>query len=614
MGAERQLQPNTVALFKRMLRRLKPTEKISLAEWADKYRRLPSESSSEPGQWKTSRTPYLKRPMECISDPKVREVVMMTSAQVGKSEVLLNAMGYCVDIDPSPTLIVQPTVEMGLDFSKERIAPTIRDTPVLRAKIGSEKSRDAKNTILKKYFAGGYIAIVGANSPVGLAARPVKKLFLDEIDRFPESARKEGDPVTIVQKRTTTYPYNHKIAKFSTPTIDGASRIQHDYNRGTMEKWNLPCPGCDELHELKWANIVIPKDSEGEYDPEGEVLHTCESCGLLSNEIEWKNGEGEWVALNPNPNAKVVSFQLSALSSPWKSWASIVEEFIDAQSDTEMLKVWVNTVMGETWIEDGESVDHIELYSRREAYKALVPNGVLVITAGVDVQDDRFELEIVGWGENKVSWGIEYVILHGDTSLPETWDRLDQYLLRRYVCEDGTALPIERTAVDSGHRTTEVYRFCKAREMRGVYAIKGMGGPGMSIVHNITKTKKVKNSLFIIAVDAVKSILFSRLALQDTDKAGYCHFPTDDKYERGYDEKYFEGLTSETKITKMVKGRPKTEWKLKTGVRNEPLDCRVYNTAALEILNPNFEQLKNRKNAPVRPKRRRGVVSKGVDA
>ena len=606
----RKIQANTSTLFKKIFRRLKPAEDLSVAEWADKYRRLPSESSSEPGQWKTSRTPYLKKPMECISDPKVREVVMMTSAQIGKSEVLLNTMGYYADIDPSPTLMVQPTVEMGLDFSKERIAPTIRDTPKLRAIIGKEKSRDAKNTILKKYFPGGYIAIVGANSPVGLAARPVKVLLLDEIDRFPESARKEGDPVTIAQKRTTTYPYNHKIAKFSTPTIDGASRIQHDYNRGTMEKWNLPCPGCGELQELKWANIVIPKDSEGEYDPEAEVLHACEACGLLSNEIDWKNGEGEWKALNPK--AKVKSFHLSALSSPWKSWASIVEEFWDAKGDSEMLKVWVNTVMGEPWIEDGESVDHIELHNRREPYNAKVPSGVLVITAGVDVQDDRFELEVVGWGENKVSWGIEYKFIYGDTSLPETWDRLDQHLKQRYTCEDGSTLPIERVAVDSGHRTTEVYQFCKAREMRGVYAIKGIGGPGMSIVHQITKSKKVKNTLFIIAVDSAKSILFSRLAQQNTENAGYCHFPTADEYSRGYDEKYFEGLTSEIKITKMVKGRPKTEWKLKTGVRNEPLDCRVYNIAALEILNPNFEELKKRKNAPVRQKRRRGVVNKGV--
>ena len=614
MIVKRQLQKNTVALFKRILCRLKPTEKITLAEWADKYRRLPAESSSEPGQWQTSRTPYLKRPMECLSDPKVREVVMMTSAQVGKSEVLLNAMGYCIDIDPSPTLIVQPTVEMGLDFSKERIAPTIRDTPVLRTKIGREKSRDAKNTILKKYFPGGYVAIVGANSPVGLAARPVKKLFLDEIDRFPESARKEGDPVTLVQRRTTTYPYNHKIGKFSTPTIDGASRIQHDYNRGTMEKWNLPCPGCDELHELKWANVVIPKDSEGEYDPKGEVLHTCESCGLLANEIEWKKGTGEWVALNPD--AEVKSFHLSALSSPWKTWDSIVAEFWSCKDDSEMLKAWVNTVLGEPWIVDGESVEFTALYERREIYNAMVPAGVLVLTAGVDVQDDRLEMEIVGWGENKVSWGIEYKVIHGNTTLPETWDRLDQHLLKTYACEDGAKMSIERTCIDSGDgdRTAEVYKFCSDKVNRGVYAIKGKGGQGMNIVHTFSKTKKVKNTLFTIAVDTAKAVLFTRLAQIDAEKAGYCHFPTEDGFQRGYDEKYFEGLTSEIKITKMEKGRPKTEWKLKTGVRNEPLDCRVYNIAAIEILNPNFEELKKRKTAPVRTRRRRGTISRGVDA
>jgi len=604
---------NTISLFKKILQRLKPVPDISVAEWADEYRRLPVESSAEPGRWKTSRTPYLQRPMECISDPKVREVVLMTSAQVGKSEVLLNTTGYYVHIDPSSILWVHPTVELGRDFSKERIAPTIRDTPILRSLIGTEKSRDAKNTVTKKFYPGGFLAIVGANSPVGLASRPIKVLLADEIDRFPESARKEGDPLYIAEKRTITYPFNHKKVKVSTPTIDGISRIQHEYNRGTMEKWKLPCPTCGEYHELLWANIVFYRDEEtGELDENCEVLCVCPSCGELFNEAAWKSGEGKWVATK---KSNVKSFHLSALASPWRTWAAIVESFLASKGDSEMLKVWTNTELGEVWVEDGESVDFIELYNRRENYDALIPDGALVLTAGVDVQDDRFELEIVGWGVNKASWGIEYKVIYGDTSLPDTWKRLDQHLLKTYRHDDGTVMPITTTCIDSGgHRTTETYRFCKERENRGVWAIKGKGGTGMNIVHTLSKTRKVKNVLFTIAVDNAKAVLFSRLAQTDPEMAGFCHFPIDtNDMQRGYDEKYFEGLTSEVKLTRMVKGRPHTEWKLKTGARNEPLDCRVYNIAAIEILNPNFEEVMKRKTAPVKSRRKRGTVSKGVE-
>jgi phage terminase large subunit GpA-like protein len=477
-----ELQPHTVSLCKRIFRRLQPTEDISLAEWADKYRRLPPESSAEPGIWRTSRTPYLKKPMECITDPKVREVILMTSVQIGKSEVILNAMGYYAHIDPSSILLVQPTVLAGKDFSNERIDPTIRDTPVLKSVIGVAKSRDRKNTIMKKFFPGGYIAIVGANSPVGLASRPIKALLCDEIDRWPESAKKEGDPLTIVEKRTATYPYNKKIVKVSTPTIDGESRIQHEFNQGTMERWKLPCPGCGEFQELKWANIKFDhmRDSEnGVLDKDGEVLCECPACGELNNEISWKNGSGEWFP--ENDNATIKSFHLSALASPWMTWREIAEEFLSSKGDSELMKVWTNTILGETWAETGEGLDWGVLLGRRERYGAAAPDGVLAITAGVDVQDDRFEMEVVGWGENKASWGIEYIVIHGDTEQPEAWDRLDQHLLKTYACGDGVTLPISRACIDSGHRTTAVYKFCKEREVRGVYAVKGKGGSGMNI-------------------------------------------------------------------------------------------------------------------------------------
>ena len=487
-------------------------------------------------------------------------------------------------------------------------------------------------------------------SPVGLASRPVRILLCDEIDRWPESARKEGDPLSIVEKRTKTYPYTHKMVFTSTPTIDSISRIQHEYKLGSMEEWQLPCPACGTYNSLTWnGNIRFEHmyDSDTKkLDESQEVLAVCHYCDELSNEMAWKSGRGRWLA--ENPESEIKSFHMNALASPWTSWIEILKSFLSSKDDIEMLKVWVNTEMGEPWFEEGDAVDYAELYNRREDYvlnaigangtgsiginsNAIapfdIPKDVLVLTCGVDVQDDRFELEIVGWGIGKASWGIEYVVIHGNTSLPDTWDKLDWHLQKRYICEDGSTMPITTTFIDSGgHRTTEVYKFCKTREYRGVWAIKGRGGSGMNIIHNFSKTKKVRNLLVIVAVDTAKSVLFTRLGQNEPDKAGYCHFPMNkmDNIEngqnsRGYDEKYFEGLTSEVRVTRMVNGRPKTEWKLKSGTRNEPLDVRVYNIAALEFLNPNFDALKRRRlsgsgrTGNTASKRKYGTVSRGVE-
>jgi phage terminase large subunit GpA-like protein len=606
------IEKHTKNLFSSILLKLKPPEKITVSQWADKYRKLPAESSAEPGQWKTSKTPYLKKIMDSISDDKVRKVVIMSSAQIGKSEVILNTLGYYSDIDPSSILMVQPTVDMGKDFSKERITPMIRDTPALNKVMGKEKIKNSKDTILKKYFPGGFIAIVGANSPVGLASRPIKILEADEIDRWPESAGNEGDPLAIVEKRTTTYPYSHKKIYTSTPTIDGISRIQHEYNLGSMEQWRLPCPSCDNYQNIIWANIVFKLDKDTKKLTDEDILLVCTACGELNNEYLWKSGIGKWFPQAENEEIK--SFHLNSLVSPWKTWRQVVEAFLSSKNDPEMLKVWTNTELGEVWVEDGETIDDNELSRRREYYNCIVPDDVLVITCGVDVQDDRFELEVVGFGIGKVSWGIEYKTIYGDTSMQETWNRLDQHLSTMYPYEDGKTLRIERTAIDSGgHRTTECYKFCKTREHRGIYAIKGKGGAGIHIIHSVSKTKKEGNTLFIIGTDAGKSMLFSRLAITDDKKAGYCHFPAET--EKNYIDDYFKGLTSETKRTTMKQGRVKIMWVKKNGVKNEPLDCRIYAMAALEILNPNFEELKNRKNMVRRPinKKRRGTVNKGVE-
>ncbi len=593
------MEEKTIALFQKILKCLKPPEQIPLSNWADKYRKLPSESSSEPGRWKTSRTPYLKKIMDSISDRSVRKVVIMSSAQVGKSEVLLNTMGYFTHIDPSPILLVQPTVDMGKDFSKERIGPTYRDTEVLKNKLGDENKKSSTNTLLNKFFPGGYIAIVGANSPVGLASRPIKILLCDEIDRWPQSAGDEGDSLAIVEKRTTTFSHSRKNVYVSTPTIDGISRIQHEFLQGTQEEWQLPCPGCGYYQTLSWDKIKFTLDeTRKKIEKDTIVTLTCEKCGEINDEYAWKSGDGRWTEKVENEEIK--SFHLSSLISPWKPWLEIVEAFLAAKNDKQMLKVWTNTELGDVFMEEGSQLDELELHNRREFYNCELPKGVLILTAGVDVQDDRLEVEVVGWGRDYESWGIEYKKIYGDLSQSDIWDRLDLYLSKTFKFENGTELNIANVCIDTGgHFTTEVYKYCHKPHKVRITAIKGKGGVGIELINNVSKVKIDKEKkksrtipLYIIGVDSGKETLMGRLKVNEAGSS-YCHFPKDT--DKNYNLTYFKGLTSEYQITKMVNGKPKQQWVQKPRTRNEPFDLRNYATVALEIISPiNYDGLEEK--------------------
>lgn len=588
-----------------------PPPELSVSEWADMYRRLSSESSAEPGQWRTDRAPYQRKIMDEINNPEVETIVLMTSAQVGKTEILLNAIGYHIDYDPAPIMVMQPTVEMAKTFSKNRLAPMLRDTPVLKDKVADAKSRDSGNTLLEKSFPGGVIVMVGANSPAGLASRPIRLLLADEVDRFPVSAGSEGDPLSLAEKRTTTF-YNRKKIFVSTPTIKGVSRIEKAFENSSQEHWNLPCPSCGEYQPLRWGQI------EFEYDDELQevksVQHRCKDCGFLHDEFEWKSGEGKWIA--ENPQSKIKGFHLNEFASPWKRWEEIVQDFLDAKKEgTESLKVWVNTSLGETWEEKGEGVESDDLLSRREEYGCEVPDDVLVLTAGVDVQGNRLEYEIVGWGVGKESWGIKYGVIMGDPGQDFVWKQLDDVLFTKYHKKDGTEMEVMSTCVDTGgHHTQQVYNYCKDREFNRVWAIKGVGGSGHSFIKRPKRRDQNGVWLFSIGVDAGKDTVMSRLKAEK-HQSGYCHFPSDP--EKGYDEEYFKGLTSEHKVTRYRHGQSYHRWEKKfSGARNEPFDLRNYATAALEILNPRLDEIKNRlvgKEKPVtKKKKRRRVLSKGV--
>lgn len=599
----------TVNLFTRIFSVLAPPPDMTISGWADEYRRLSSESSAEPGRWKTAKAPYQREIMDAICDVSIQKVVVMSAAQIGKTDgFILNPIGYYMHYDPSPIMVLQPTIQMAETFSKDRLTPMLRDTPVLRDKV-NDKSRNSGNTILQKIFPGGHVTMVGANSPSSLASRPMRILLADEIDRYPATAGNEGDPLFLAGKRLTTF-WNKKEVCVSTPTIKGLSRIEVEFEHSTQEEWNVPCPACGTLQPLEWANIVFKKENLD------DIGHCCPACGVLSSEAEWKEKfvGGKFIA--KYPERRVRGFHLNALSSLFVEWREIVQKFITANDEKkkgniELLKVWTNTEMGQTWEEEGEQLETDDLFKRREKYNCEVPEEVLVLTAGVDVQDDRFEAEVVGWGIDKESWGIRYQVIYGDLKLKPVWAELDAFLSQTFTTPDGRRLKILCTCVDSGgHFTNQVYRFCKDRTARRIFAIKGKGGADVPYYNRPSTANSVKAPLFTVGVDTGKSILYQRLAVKE-EGANYCHFPKDK--DRGYTQEYFRGLTAEKMVMTYKKGKAQYVWTLKDSgyKRNEPLDIRNYATVALEIANPVLKRQDRDAPPPAAKKRGRRPRTNG---
>jgi phage terminase large subunit GpA-like protein len=465
-----------------------------------------------------------------------------------------------------------------------RIDPAIENCPVLREKIKSPRSRDSGNTMLIKEFPGGILILTGANSPIGLRSMPVRYLFLDEVDGFPDEAGTEGDPVDLAVQRTATFN-NRKIFMVSTPTIKDASRIEQAFLEGDQRYFHVPCPHCGHYQVLRWRNVIF--DSKNLT----EAVYKCEKCEAIWHDYQKEEilKKGKWIATNPDGNPGVVSFHLSSLYSPhgWTSWTSIAREFLNSKDDPSRLQVWTNTKLAETW-EDmaGQAIDPTSLMVRREKWGPELPKQVVILTCGVDVQDNRLELEIVGWGRGEESWSIDYHVLYGDPSTPELWAQLDEVLSRKYPhSKDVPDLPIAATCIDSGgHYTDYVINYCHARRLHGVFAIKGIGGIGKPIwPATASKSYTTKKPVYLIGVNDAKDILMRRLHLEDSSGAGVWHFPIDRENE------WFEQITNEVAVKKLSKGRLIREWTpRKNGVRTEGLDCRVYAYAALRGLVRNF--------------------------
>lgn len=509
--------------------------------------------------------------MDAFNNPAVGEVVVMKAAQVGWTEVINNTIGFHVDQEPAPVMLMQPTLEMAEAWSKDRLAPMIRDTPCLRGRIADPKARDSGNTLLHKRFEGGHLTIVGANSPSSLASRPIRILLCDEVDRFPLSAGTEGDPINLAKKRTATFG-NRKILMGSTPTIKGSSRIESAFDESDKQYFFVPCPDCDQFQRLVWAQVRWD-------DGRPETAHyVCEHCGVMISDASKPEmlRRGEW--RSTQPFSGIAGFHISELYSPWSTWAEMAIAFTRAKKLPETLQTWINTALGETWEESSSTIEAGSLLDRREQYgPENIPSGVLMLTIGVDTQDDRVEAQLIGWGADEECWPIEQQVFRGDPGKPELWNEVDDYLKRDYVTEDGRKLMVEAVAIDSGgHNTQSVYQFVVSRKARRVWAIKGVGGAGkLAWPKKATRTAKSRANVFIIGVDTIKSVLYGRLSKVLEPGPGYIHLPA------SADEEFCKQLTSEKSSTKYVRGRPTTVWEPREkGIRQEVQDCWNYGYAA----------------------------------
>jgi phage terminase large subunit GpA-like protein len=577
-------------------RGMEPDPLLTVSEWADQRRVLSQKASSEHGQWRTSRTPYLRKPMDDLSATStVQEVVMVFGAQTGKSESLNNWMGYTMDIAPGPALFVQPTIDLAKRYSKMRIAPMIEASPSLQEKVAPARERDSGNTMLMKEFTGGFLILGGANAASGLASMPIRYLGGDEIDRWPSDVDEEGNPLAIVEARTRTFGVRKKMAWTSTPTIAGRSAIWSKWDTSNQQRLRLPCPHCGHRQMIEWDRMRYdPKDPGLPSTLRQPPVLICEECGEAIDEDTkawWYDPEvfsdHWWEPLFPE--RLVQGYHLSGLYSPlgWFSWTEAAVGYEKAKDNPADLKPWTNTVLAECWNDDGEAPDWEALYNRREAYElGTVPEQVVFITCGVDVQKDRIELEVVGWAPGMESWSLDYQVLAGDTAEPAVWRELSKFIRSEFGRGDGQRLPIRMTAIDSGFRTEEV----RKQPGNQVIAIKGVETQ-VSVIGTPSRVEVLRNGkalrggvkIWPVGTSTAKSELYGwlRRRLPEDDGEllphGWCHFPM-------HGEEYFRQLCAE-RLTNTIdrRGYTKFEW-IKTRPRNEALDCRVYARAAAALV------------------------------
>lgn len=551
-----------------------PQKKLNVSEWADQHRVLSSKSSSESGQWQTSRTPYLREIMDDLSDRSpTQRIVFVKSAQVGATEAGLNWMGWFIGTQRAPMMCVQPTIEMAERFSKQRFAPMIAESEQLSAIIPPARSRNSGNTTLLKEYAGGTVILSGANSAASFRSMPAKYLFLDEVDAYPHDLDGEGSPIGLAEARLSTFS-RRKIFLCSTPTIEILSIINREWLASDQRRYHVPCPHCGIKAPLAWDNLRWP---EGQPNL---AVYQCPHCNadIAEHHKTKMLANGEWIAAFPE--RPVHGYHINGLYTPiglGLSWKELAAEYARKAKDPIEQKTFINTRLGECFEDPNETVDWEELKGRATGYEIrTIPAGCLLLTAGVDVQKDRFALLILGHGRDGICWVIDYIELPADPTRPQDWAILDDALDAPLSDSQGRPYKIAATAVDSGYLTDDVLNYTRARKGK-VIATKGSATPGRSIIGRPSKvdftwrgtTIKAGAEQWQIGTDTAKSQLFARL-ISDRKRLPQdrmVHFPV------GLDDSFYSQLTAEiydTTKRKWVKIRP----------RNEVLDCINYAVAA----------------------------------
>lgn len=570
-------------------------ERKRLSQWADQKFYLSAESAAEPGRWRS--IPYQVGILDAFTDPDVEHVAVMKSARVGYTKCINAVIGYHIDEDPCPVMVVQPTIDDAQGYSKEEIAPMLRDCPSLAAKVPEAKTRDSENTILSKRFPGGSLSMVGANSPRGFRRVSRRVVLFDETDGYPPSAGSEGDQIALGIRRTEYY-WNRKIGAGSTPTIAGVSRIERLFYEGDQRRYYVPCPHCGTFQVLRFGGFKWPAGK-----PE-QAVYVCVGCGAEIEHVhkpamvaagEWRPGPHPQFPEDPAPgpfNGRASFHIWAAYSySPNASWGQLCAEFVAAtKAGPESLKTFVNTVLGEPWREKGEAPEWQRLYDRRELYKSgTCPRGVLFLTAGVDVQKDRLVYEVVGWGRGKVSWSIDYNVIPGDTATAAPWKGLEALLDRKFPHAGGGLLGVSVLAVDSGFNTQNVYAWCRRFPMSRVIAVRGVSTAHLLIgtpsrVDVTVSGRKLKRGYKVwpVASHVAKSELYGWLSLDrptgdEPAPPGFLHFPE-------YADEWFKQLTAEQLVSsKSRKGYTVISWEVIPGRENHALDARVYARAAAAV-------------------------------
>ncbi|EHL97717.1 phage terminase large subunit [Acetobacteraceae bacterium AT-5844] len=580
--------------------------------------------------------------MLAVTEPGVHIITAMVSTQLLKTALLENVFGYFAHLDPCPMLLLQPKEAAAEQFSKERITPMVRATPALRALVGTAKTRKADETLLFKSFPGGFLALAGAGSPDNLARRPIRVLLCDEVDKYPVT--REGDPIALAEERTATFGVNWLSLRVCSPTVEDESRIAASYAESDQRRASVECPHCqhrqflDFFKHVDWDKDVTPQGVTHQPETaqiyceacrkpwsEGERLRALQTtrhhqtrpfkcCGELQYPLEaydrawravrdgspvldpvlqvwdWWAGPrwavyrakcqhcGSWAVSN-----KHAGFQAGKLFSPWQKDkpSDIATKWLAAQGNEDLLMSWWNTQAGLPYRANASKALVLEkLAERGERWAGEVPHGVAVITAGLDVQPDRVELELVGWGRNEESWSLAYEVFEGDANTDEVWNKVDAYLKRTFYRDDGKPFVIAAACIDTGGQNTQkVYEFCKSRLARKIWGIKGESAqngqrnPVWPTKKPMSRTKASYRPV-VIGVNAAKDVVRARLAIEDAG-AGYMHVPAD------RDINWYAQLLAERLDVRESGGRKYRVWVPLPGRRNEALDCRVYAYAAL---------------------------------